>query len=401
MGRRVVYMDHAATTPLHPDVLEAMMPYMQQNYGNPSGIYTMGREARQAIDRARDTVANVLGCRPQEIVFTSGGTESDNTALKGTASAMRERGNHIITSSIEHHAVLHACHDLEEGGFEVTYLPVDQNGIVSITDLESAITDRTVLISVMLANNEIGTIQPVAEFARLIKEKARDRDIVVHTDAVQGAWALDLNVDKLGVDMLSLSAHKFQGPKGMGVLFLRKGTRFIPQQTGGAQEDNRRAGTENVAGIVGTAVALKLAAENRESNVKHCKRLRDRLVQEILRGINETRLNGHPEMRLPNNANIAFRHVEGESILLNLDLQGIAVSSGSACASGDENPSHVLVSIGLPAEVAHSSLRFTVGPGNTDEDVDHVMAVLPSIIKKLRDMSPLASQSRANRDKHD
>jgi cysteine desulfurase len=397
----MVYMDHAATTPLHPDVLEAMMPYLLQSFGNPSAIYTLGREARQAIDHARDTVANVLGCRPQEMVFTSGGTESDNTALKGAAFALRKRGNHIITSSIEHQAVLHACHDLKEAGLEVTYLPVDKYGIVSIGDLESVITDRTVLISVMLANNEIGTIQPIAEFTKLVKEKALDRDIAFHTDAVQGAWALDLNVDKLGVDMLSLSAHKFQGPKGMGVLYLRKGTRFRPQQTGGAQEDNRRAGTENVAGIVGTAVALKLAAENRESNVKHCKRLRDRLVQEIMAGISETRLNGHPEMRLPNNANISFRYVEGESVLLNLDLQGIAVSSGSACASGAEDPSHVLVAIGVPADLAHSSLRFTVGPDNTDDDVDHVLAVLPDIINKLRDMSPLASRGHANRDVND
>jgi len=253
----------------------------------------------------------------------------------------------------------------------------------------------------MLANNEIGTIQPVADFTRLVRAKARERDIAFHTDAVQGAGALDISVNKLGVDMLSLSAHKFQGPKGVGVLYLRKGTRFVPQQTGGAQEDNRRAGTENVAGIVGTAVALKLAAGNMESNVKHCRRLRDRLVQEILAGISETRLNGHPELRLPNNANISFRYVEGESILLNLDLQGIAVSSGSACASGAENPSHVLVAIGLPPDIAHSSLRFTVGPGNTEDDVDYVLSVLPGILKKLRDMSPLTTRSKTDRDTND
>jgi cysteine desulfurase len=389
--RRQVYMDNAATTPLHPDVLEAMMPYLRQSYGNPSTIYQLGREARKAVDEARATVSGVLGCRPNEIVFTSGGTESDNTAIKGVAFALKERGNHIITSEIEHHAVLHACHDLEQFGFEVTYLPVDQYGLVSIDDLEKAITDRTIVISIMLANNEIGTVQPLAEFAGVVRNKAKSKDVAFHTDAVQGASTLDLNVDKLGVDTLSLSAHKFQGPKGVGVLYIREGTRFVPQQTGGAHESNRRAGTENVAGIVGAATALKSAANNRDSNVEHCRGLRDRLQQEMLTGIAETRLNGHPEKRLPGHLNVSFRYVEGESILLNLDLQGIAVASGSACTSGDEAPSHVLTAIGIPPVIARGSVRFSVGPQNTDDDVDYVLTVLPGIVQRLREMSPLTA----------
>ncbi|MGB2884614.1 MAG: cysteine desulfurase NifS [Dehalococcoidia bacterium] len=389
-------MDHAATTPVHPSVLEAMLPYFSRSYGNPSGIYGIGQEARKAADEARATVSSILGCRPSEVIFTSGGTESDNAALKGAAFALKEEGNHIITSTIEHHAVLNTCQYLEKVGFEVTYLPVDQFGMVNIEDLEKAITDKTVLISIMLANNEIGTIEPVSEFARLAKASVKHSRILFHTDAVQGASALDLDVDKLGVDMLSLSAHKFHGPKGMGVLYLREGTRFIPQQTGGAQEGNRRAGTENVAGIVGTAAALRLAAENREASSRHCQRLRDRLIEGILTRIEDTYLNGHPTLRLPNNANISFRYVEGEAILLNLDLQGVAASSGSACTAGTEEPSHVLLATGISPEMAHSSLRFSVGPANTDDEIAYVLSVLPGIVERLRAMSPLVAARERN-----
>ncbi|MGB3129624.1 MAG: cysteine desulfurase NifS [Dehalococcoidia bacterium] len=396
MERKTVYMDHAATTPVHPRVLEAMLPYFSRSYGNPSGIYGIGQEARKAADEARATVSSILGCRPSEVIFTSGGTESDNAALKGAAFALKEEGNHIITSTIEHHAVLNTCQYLEKVGFEVTYLPVDQFGMVNIEDLEKAITDKTVLISIMLANNEIGTIEPVSVFTKSAKANVKHSRILFHTDAVQGASALDLDVDKLGVDMLSLSAHKFHGPKGMGVLYLREGTRFIPQQTGGAQEGNRRAGTENVAGIVGTAAALRLAAENREASSRHCQRLRDRLIEGILTRIEDTYLNGHPTLRLPNNANISFRYVEGEAILLNLDLQGVAASSGSACTAGTEEPSHVLLATGISPEMAHSSLRFSVGPANTDDDIEYVLSVLPGIVERLRAMSPLVAARERN-----
>lgn len=396
MERKTVYMDHAATTPVHPSVLEAMLPYFSRSYGNPSGIYGIGQEAHKAADEARATVSSILGCRPSEVIFTSGGTESDNAALKGAAFALKEAGNHIITSTIEHHAVLNTCQYLEKVGFEVTYLPVDQFGMVNIEDLEKAITDKTVLISIMLANNEIGTIEPVSEFAKSAKANAKHSRILFHTDAVQGASVLDLDVDKLGVDMLSLSAHKFHGPKGMGVLYLREGTRFIPQQTGGAQEGNRRAGTENVAGIVGTAAALRLAAENREASSRHCQRLRDRLIEGILTRIEDTYLNGHPTLRLPNNANISFRYVEGEAILLNLDLQGVSASSGSACTAGTEEPSHVLLATGISPEMAHSSLRFSVGPANTDDEIEYVLSVLPGIVERLRAMSPLVAARERN-----
>ena len=391
MDRRLIYMDHAATTPLHPDVLEAMLPYFNRNFGNPSGIYRLARESRVAVEESRSSVAQILGCKPREVMFTSGGTESDNAALKGAALALRDRGNHIITSAIEHHAVLHTCKYLEKSGYDVTYLPVDRYGLVSVDDLETAITDKTILMSIMLANNEIGTIEPLSELTGLVRSKAKGGYIVFHTDAVQGAGALDLDVDRLGVDMLSLSAHKFQGPKGMGVLYIKEGTRFVPQQTGGAQEDSRRAGTENVTGIVGTAKALQLASESRESNAAHCQRLRDRLIKGILSTISETYLNGHPTLRLPNNVNVSFKYIEGESVLLNLDLKGVAASSGSACATGEQDPSHVLLAIGLEPDVAHSTLRFTVGPVNTEEEVDYVLNVLPDIVNKLRLMSPIAN----------
>ncbi|MBI2303495.1 MAG: cysteine desulfurase NifS [Chloroflexi bacterium] len=393
---RLIYMDHAATTPVHPQVMEAMLPYFSEKYGNPSSVYGLAQEARKAVDEAREAVAEVLGCRPNEVIFTSGGTESDNTAIKGVAFAAKQSGNHIITSSVEHHAVIHTCHYLEKFGFEVTYLPVDQYGMVQLEDVEKAITPSTILVTIMLANNEIGTVQPIPEIARLIKDvnqKTR-RGIALHTDAVQGAGLLDLNVNPLGVDLMSLSAHKCYGPKGMGVLYLRRGTPFAPQQTGGGQERHRRAGTENVAGIVGAGASLQRAAENRESYTAHCQALRDRLIEGIISTIPKTHVNGHPTHRLANNVNVAFEYVEGESILLHLDFAGVAASSGSACTSASLEPSHVLLATGLPVEIAHGSLRLTLGASNTAQDVDHVLSVLPGIVEKLRAMSPLAQAAK-------
>jgi cysteine desulfurase len=388
-----VYMDHAATTPVRREVLEAMLPFFSQSYGNPSGLYMLAQEARQAMDEAREKVAGVLGCRSSEVIFTSGGTESDNMAIKGAALALRETGNHIITTTIEHHAVLHACHFLETLGFQVTYLPVDRFGQVSPNDVLQAMTDRTVVVSIMTANNELGTIQPIADISRLIKEHTHSsrRSIVFHTDAVQAAGALNIDVKDLGVDMLSLSAHKFHGPKGVGILYVRRGTPFTSIQVGGGQERQRRAGTENVAGIAGAAVALALAENERMEVTAHCKALRDKLVTGILDQIPETHLNGHPEMRLPNNANFSFAHVEGEPILLGLDMAGVAASSGSACTSGSLEPSHVLLALGIPADVAIGSLRLTIGRDTTEEEIDYVLTVLPNLVNRLRSMPSLSS----------
>ncbi len=393
MGK-LIYMDHAATTPVHPKVLEAMLPYFLERYGNPSSVYSIAQEGRKAVDEAREKAARALGCRPSEVIFTSGGTEADNTAIRGAALALRQVGDHIITSSIEHHAVLHTCQALEKQGFQVTYLPVDNYGQVTPEDVERAITERTTVISVMMANNEVGTIQPIAEIAEVVKSyRQKGRNLVFHTDAVQAAGALDLDVNKWGVDMLSLSAHKFHGPKGTGLLYLRRGTPFTPYQTGGSQERNRRAGTENVPGIVGMAAALEMAQASRESTSQHCRRLRDRLIEGILARIERVQLNGHPTSRLPNNVNFVFEFVEGESILLNLDFAGVAASSGSACTSASLDPSHVLLAMGLPAEVAHGSVRFSMGTANTDQDVDFVLSILPGIVAKLRAMSPLTQTS--------
>ena len=391
----MIYMDHAATTSLRPEVLEAMLPYFSESYGNPSSIYTLAQEARKAVDESRETVARILGGRASEVIFTSGGTESDNTAVKGAAMALWPTGNHVITTSIEHHAVLHTCHFLNNLGFEITYLPVDQYGMVDLDELERAITDRTVLVSMMLANNEIGTILPIAEASRLVKARAKSmrRTIVFHTDAVQGAGYLDLDVKTLGVDMLSLSAHKFHGPKGSGVLYVKRGTPFTPQEVGGGQERQRRAGTENVPGIVGTATALKLATEEQEWLSHHSIRLRDRLIQGINERIERACLNGHPTQRLSNNVNFSFEFVEGESVLLGLDFAGIAASSGSACTSASLEPSHVLVAIGLTAELAQASLRLTLGRANTVQDVEHVLDVLPDLVSKLRAMPSLTTSS--------
>ena len=390
---KTIYMDHAATTPLRPEALDAMLPYFGASFGNPSGIYTLAQEGRKAVDDARETVGQVLGARMSEVVFTSGGTESDNTAVRGAALALKSTGNHIITTGIEHHAVLHTCHSLEQAGFDVTYLDVDSDGLVDPDDVGRAITDRTVVVSVMYANNEIGTVQPIPEIANVVSSEAkrRGRTIVMHTDAVQGAGYLDLNARSLGVDMLSLSAHKFKGPKGVGVLYVRRGTPLEAQQTGGGQERQRRSGTENVPGIVGAAVALSMAEAERDEAIAHTSRLRDRIVQSIFERVDKVRLNGHSTRRLPNNANLSFEHIEGEPVLLGLDLAGISASSGSACSSASLEPSHVLTAIGLTAEQAQGSLRLTLGLDNTDEEVDYLLDVLPGLVHKLRGMPSLSA----------
>jgi len=381
-----IYLDHAATTPVDPLVLEAMLPYFAERYGNPSGIYGLAREARRALDQARRAVAEVLGCQASEVVFTSGGSESDNLAIRGVAWALRERGNHVVTTSVEHHAVGHTCEALRQLGFEVTYVPVDRDGLVDPDEVGRSITDRTVLVSVMYANNEVGTVQPIAEIGRT----ARERGVVFHTDAVQAAGALSLDVNSLNCDLLSLSAHKCYGPKGVGVLYVRSGTPWLPQQTGGSQEMGRRAGTENVPGIVGAARALSLAYERLADEVEHSRALRDLLIEGVLSRVPRARLNGHPTRRLPNNASFCFEGVEGEALLLHLDHLGIAASSGSACTTGSEEPSHVLLAMGLPPDVARGSLRLTVGRSNTLEQVERVLEVLPGIVRRLRAMSPSA-----------
>jgi cysteine desulfurase len=384
----MIYMDHAATTPLRPEALKAMLPYFSLQFGNPSSLYMLAQEARKAVDDSRETIAEILGCRANEIVFTSGGTESDNTALKGAAFALRPTGNHIITSSIEHHAILHTCYQLEQFGFEITYLPVNKNGLLDPEKVSEAINDQTILVSIALANNEIGAIEPVAQISRLVKEQAqiRGRTILLHTDAVQGAGSLDLNVQSLGVDLLSLSAHKFRGPKGAGVLYVRRNTPFTPQQMGGGQERERRSGTENVPAIVGMATALRLAEEEREETVKHCQELRDRLITGIQNNIPKVQLNGDPIQRLANNANFSFEGIEAESILIGLDFAGIAASSGSACTSASLEPSHVLIALGQSAELAGGSLRLTLGSENTTEEVDQLLSILPELVGKLRAM---------------
>ncbi len=382
---RSIYMDHAATTAVDPRVVEAMLPYFTQIYGNASSLHTPGREAHQAMEAARRNVADILAASPKEIIFTSCGTESDNLAIRGVAFASRHKGNHIITSSIEHHAVGHTCEQLErEFGCSVTYLPVDEYGRVDPDDVGRAITDKTILISIMYANNEVGTIQPIADIGRI----AHSRNIPLHTDAVQAGGTLNLNVDELNVDLLSLSAHKFYGPKGVGVLYQRQGTPLLPTQTGGGHERHRRAGTENVPYIVGLATALKLAHEHRQENNQRITGLRSRLIHGVREAVPDSQLTGHPTERLPNSASFVFGGVEGESILLNLDLKGVAASSGSACTSGAAEPSHVLVALGLPAELCQGSLRLTLGNDNTEDDVDYVLSILPSIVHKLRALSP-------------
>lgn len=377
-----IYMDHAATTPVASEVVESMLPYFTEQFGNPSSIYRLGRQSLAALDSAHETVADVLNCRPTEIIFTGGGSEADNLAIKGIAHAPRRRGNHIITSSIEHHAVLHTCQQLEREGFRVSYLPVDTTGRVNPADVAAAITDETALVTLMYANNEIGTIQPIAEIGRL----CRERRVPFHTDAVQAGGLLDLNVRDLQVDMLSLSAHKFYGPKGVGVLYVRQGMRLQAQIQGGSQERNRRAGTENVPGIVGAATALRLARESRDAEIPRLLHMRDRLIEGVLR-MPDTRLTGHPTERLPNSASFALAGVEGESLLLNLDLLGVAASSGSACTTGSVEPSHVLTALGMPAPLARGHLRLTLGHSTTDADVDFVVEHLLTITQRLRALS--------------
>ena len=384
-----IYMDNAATTAVAPEVLETMLPYFHDIYGNPSSIHSTGRDARRAVDAARRQVANAIGAKPQEIYFTAGGSESDNWAIKGTAFAKQGKGNHIITSAIEHHAVLHTCAWLEKHGFEVTYVPVDEFGRVNPADVEKAITDKTILISIMAANNEIGTLQPIAEIGKI----AHEHGIVFHTDAVQAIGAIPINVDAMNIDMLSMSGHKFHGPKGIGVLYIRTGVRIDTFMHGGAQERGQRAGTENLPGIVGIGKAIEMATQNLESNAARMSRLRDRLIDGILAEIPDVRLNGHRTERLPNNVNVSIRYVEGEALLLRLDLAGIAGSSGSACTSGSLDPSHVLLAIGLPHEIAHGSLRLSLGTDTTEEQVDEVLRVLPGIVKDLRARSVLNAET--------
>lgn len=380
-----IYLDNAATTATKPEVLEAMLPYFTQVYGNPSSIHRAGRDARRAVEHAREQVAAALNADKGEIYFTAGGSESDNWALKGTAFAHREKGNHIITTQIEHHAVLHTCQWLERQGFEVTHLPVDADGLVDPADVERAITDRTILVSVMMANNEIGTIEPIAEIARI----AHAHGVLMHTDAVQAVGAVEVDVRALGVDMLSLSAHKFYGPKGVGALYVRRGVKLDTYMHGGAQERGRRAGTEYLPGIVGLGKAIELATADIAGHAARLTAMRDRLIDGILKEIPYARLNGHRTRRLPGNVNVSIEYIEGEALLLRLDLAGIEGSSGSACTSGSLDPSHVLLAIGLPHEIAHGSLRLTLGDYNTEADVDATLAALPEIVRTLRDMSPM------------
>jgi len=383
--KRTVYLDHSATTYVRKEVLDAMVPYFTDHFGNPSSIYHIAGVSRKAIDTARAQVAKALGAGPEEIYFTSGGSESDNWAIKGIASANVKKGNHIITTKIEHHAVLHTCEFLEKNGFTVTYLPVDKYGLVDPAELERAITDKTILISIMYANNEIGTIEPIAELGAI----ARKHKIPFHTDAVQAIGNVPIDVNAQNIDLLSLSAHKFYGPKGVGVLYIRKGTKIDNLIHGGGQERRRRAGTENIAGIVGCGRAIELATADIEGHNKRIRALRDRLLAGIQAAIPHTHLNGHPEKRLPGNINISFEFIEGESMLLWLDDEGICASTGSACTSGSLEPSHVLLATGLPVEISHGSLRLTLGNVNTDADVDFVLEVLPKVVSRLREMSPL------------
>ena len=383
---RRVYLDNNATTMMREEVLEAMLPYYRDVYGNASSIHYFGRQARIAVDKARQSVAILLGAAsPEEIIFTSGGTESDNFAIKGVAHALRKKGDHIITMSIEHSAVLNSCRALEKDGYKVTYLPVDGYGLVSIDDLKNAITDKTVLISIMYANNEVGTIEPIAEIGALAKEKG----ICFHTDAVQAVGKIAFKVKDLPIDLLSMSSHKIYGPKGVGAIYIRKGTKIDIVMHGGHQEMGKRAGTENVGGIVGLGKAAELAEKDAIEEPKKLCQLRDYLYKEIMAKIPHVRLNGAPEKRLPNTLNVGFKYLEGESIMLNLDMEGIAVSTGSACTSGTLEPSHVLTAMGIDAADAQGSIRFSLGRDNTKEDMDYVILVLPSIIQRLRDMSPL------------
>ena len=383
--KKMIYLDNAATTKTSPEVVEAMLPYFSEVYGNPSSIYELASSAKNAVDGARGEIAGVLNCEPENIYFTAGGTEADNWALKAAFEAYGTKGNHIITTKIEHHAILHTCEYLEKRGARITYLDVDENGLVDIKELEAAITEDTILISIMFANNEIGTIQPVAQIGQI----AREHGILFHTDAVQAFGQVPIDVKAMNIDMLSSSAHKIKGPKGIGFLYIRKGVKIRSFIHGGAQERKRRAGTENVPGIVGYGRAARLAADTMEERRRKETQMRDYVIHRILKEVPYTRLNGHPEKRLPNNVNISFRFVEGESLLIMLDMEGICASSGSACTSGSLDPSHVLLAIGLPHEIAHGSLRLTLSDETTKEELDFVIEQIKKIVERLRSMSPL------------
>ena len=382
---KLLYLDHSATTPVKQEVLETMLPYLSEAFGNPSSIYRIGREARLAVEKAREKIAAAIGAEPGEVYFTGSGTEADNWALRGVARLLEKKGRHIITSAIEHPAVLETCRDLQQQGGEITYLPVDSDGLVSATDLEAAIRPDTVLVSIMAANNEIGTVEPFAELAAVCRKKG----VFFHTDAVQAIGQIPIDVKKMGIDLLSMSGHKFYGPKGVGALYVRKGIAIKPFITGGHQEKGRRAATENVAGIVGMGTAIELAVKDLTKNTEHLRMLRDTAISRIEAEIPYVRLNGHRTCRLPGHVNFSFQFIEGESLLLMLDINGIAGPSGSACTSGSLDPSHVLLAIGLPHEIAHGSLRLTFGAENTMEDVDYLVEKLKTIVQRLRDMSPL------------
>jgi cysteine desulfurase len=385
-----IYLDNAATTPMDPEVLKAMLPFLSDAFGNPSSIHSFGQETRAVVEEARDKIATLIGARSEEIVFTGGGTEADNFAIKGAAFANEGKGDHIITTSIEHHAVMESCKFLERRGFRITYLPVGIDGLVDTQDVKKAITDRTILISVMHANNEVGTIEPLAEIGKI----AREEGIYFHTDAVQTVGHIPVNVDDLGIDLLAMSAHKLYGPKGVGALYIRKGTKLIPFIHGGEQERRRRAGTENVPAIVGFGKSAEIAQREMDGEAKWLIYLRDKLIKGLMERIEHIHLNGHPTQRLPNNVNVSIEFVEGESMLLNLDLEGIAASTGSACSSSSLEPSYVLLAMGFPQELAHGSLRFSLGRETTEEDIQSVLEVLPRIIDKLRAMSPMLKSSR-------
>lgn len=383
--KKRVYLDYSATTPMKQEVLDAMLPHFNVQFGNPSSIHCFGRENKAVVDQARQIIAKTFNASADEVFFTGGGSESDNWAIKGVASALKNKGKHIITSKIEHHAVLHTCQYLEKEGYQVTYLDVDEMGLVDLEELEEAIRPDTILISIMFANNEIGTIQPIKE----IGEIAKKHNITFHVDAVQAYGNVKIDVNELGIHLMSLSAHKVYGPKGIGLLYIKKGTKIMQFIHGGAQERRRRAGTENVPAIVGFGKAAELAYKGFDDHVKHLTELRDKLINGLLEKIPHSRLNGHPTKRLPGNANISIEFIEGEALLLSLDMVGIACSSGSACTSGSLDPSHVLMAIGLTHEIAHGSLRFTIGDFTSEEDVDYVIEQLPIIVEKLRQMSPL------------
>ena len=380
-----IYFDNAATTKLDEEVFQEMLPYLKENYGNASSIYKLGRESKKAVEDSREKIAKVLNCKPSEIYFTAGGSESDNTAIKGIARANKKKGNHIITSKIEHPAVLETCKSLEKEGFEISYISVDKNGIINLEELKNSIKPTTILITIMFANNEIGTIEPIEEIGKIAKEN----NIYFHTDAVQAVGSIKVDVQKLNIDSLSLSGHKFYGPKGIGALYVKTGVRFEKFIDGGHQERNKRAGTENVAGIVGIGKAIEIAYDNLDEHNMQIIKLRNYYIEQVQEKIPYIKINGDMEQRLPGNSNISFRFIEGEGLLLNLDLKGICASSGSACTSGSLDPSHVLLAIGLPHEIAHGSLRITIGKYNTKEEIDYLVENLIEIVNRLREMSPL------------